>query len=56
MADGSIRWVRGTRGVRIPRGEIDRLLHEGIPKPGKRRKPPRSDAEEAQAIRDIVIQ
>lgn len=34
IATGQIKTVPGTRGVRIPRAETERLIHIGFPKPG----------------------
>lgn len=36
IAAGQITTVQGTRGVRIPRAEIEQMLVTGIPKPGMR--------------------
>lgn len=55
IRDGQVHLVAG----KIPDTEIDRLLAQGIPEPKqrapRRAAPPRSPAEEAQAIRDLKI-
>jgi len=59
---GAIATVQAPKGLRVPRAEIERLIEQGIPKPGtaarpsRRRRPRRPPpADTAAAIRRIPV-